>query len=260
MVSCNFDNQSRMQTIPTKQVIEIPVAMIDSPDAGENFEQNPGMLAITPGYEDELPEGPTSFDVLKDGGFAISDPLQNRLVMYDSLGDYRSARMLGFSALRVKSLDNAGDLLIQRTGTEAYFISNATSAPQSTNDPAVIKHMEKGGSAKLNSQNSGTITPENGGEAFTVSFKNDSLFLASLQYLGNMENKSLVLLEATSGKTPIVIYRFLRVYDQGNWQGQIEGLAEGHLVFPEDEFRLGNGKLYQMVPGKDKLRIYVWEI
>ena len=79
IMGCDPGKTPPATAIDVAKVIEIPLQNVDAPNAETMLSENPGALAVTPGYEDELPDGPTSFDVSPDGGFVITDPLQSTL-------------------------------------------------------------------------------------------------------------------------------------------------------------------------------------
>ena len=260
IMGCDPGKTPPATAIDVAKVIEIPLQNVDAPNAETMLSENPGALAVTPGYEDELPDGPTSFDVSPDGGFVITDPLQSRIVFYDANGAFSSEKTMDFAPTRLQLLDAPGDILIERRGTEDYYIVSGSADPAQTTDAQQIARFEKHRNAKLNDRNSGTVSPD-GKSPITVTFENDSLFLISVQLIGTMGEQTFVLLETTSGNVPITVHRFMRIYDaSGKWTANIAGLDEDHHVFPDDEFRLSNGKLYQMSPGTETLRIQVWDV
>jgi hypothetical protein len=96
------DNSTQtVRAISVSRVVKIPAQFWTSNIAAR---QNPGVLTVTQKSEDELPQGPEGFEVLPDGGFAITDPLQRRLVFYDSLGNFRAEWPIGFAANSVTAL------------------------------------------------------------------------------------------------------------------------------------------------------------
>jgi hypothetical protein len=63
-----------------------------------------------------LQEGPSSFAVFKDGWLDINDPLNHRIVLYDSLGIYKSKQKVDFSVIRLW-LNEDEDLFLEKATT-----------------------------------------------------------------------------------------------------------------------------------------------
>src|SRR5262249_7774029 len=72
----------------------------------ENGDSPPDRLALSAGAEDELPAGPSSFDITPDGGVVLTDPLKQRLVWFDSEGRFVKEMPLGFTPRQVWLADN----------------------------------------------------------------------------------------------------------------------------------------------------------
>ncbi len=257
--SCR-DDAKIATVLPLQRTIEIPVQDIGVAGAADSLRRHPEMLAVTAGSEDELPEGPASFDVLPAGGLVICDPLQQRLVFYDQQGAFLNARSLGFSPLRVRATDRVGEVVVQRTGSEAFYFSKPLGPPELTTDAALTGRIPQKNPARLRDRRSASV-PGPGGQPLLIRFDSDSLFLVGVQHLGSVANKAVVLLEASTDQAPITVYRYLRIYDStGTWTASLHPPVENHLFFPEDEFRLTSGFLYQMVPRREKVVIAVWKL
>jgi len=66
------------------RTVPLPTQVVDSNAALTSSATD--ALAIRAAQTDQLPEGPSSFDVLPDGGFVVADSLRERLVLFDERG------------------------------------------------------------------------------------------------------------------------------------------------------------------------------
>src|SRR5262249_55018855 len=106
--------------------------LILSADGITDRETAPSNSPNTPtkaGAEDELPDGPASFDADDQGNLYIADPLRNRIAVFDSRGGYQRAVQNGFSADRV-FIDATGTLMARNASSGAWQrISESGASP-----------------------------------------------------------------------------------------------------------------------------------
>ncbi len=103
--------------VAATRVIQLPVSYIENGDSARE------RLTLSAGAEDELPNGPASFDVTSDGGVVVTDPLKQRLVYFDSEGRFVKDLDLGFTPREVWLAENgtprvqaAGGMWLEPTG------------------------------------------------------------------------------------------------------------------------------------------------
>jgi hypothetical protein len=108
--------QPEARTIPLARVIRIPIKILRGPDNEGTKNTDSAILTVSPGAVDEQPEGPNSFDVLEDGSILLSDPLRNRVTVFDPLGKFRQSWKIGFAADSVTSLAS-GLILVREAST-----------------------------------------------------------------------------------------------------------------------------------------------
>lgn len=259
---CNTSKQD-IPIISKSRVVRIPFQMLSS-ITPESMLENPGALTISESGEDELPQGPQSFDVLHDGGFAITDPLQRRIVFYDRSGKYLEAWQIGFPASRVRIIDDAFLEVVKATSGDTILLDDNGQiypARSRTRDQLSIPNR---GETKLVRLNRGVISrPRTRGQepgTLEINFQSDTTRMIALQDLGmDKEGNSYVAMETTHGTDTIDIIKLIRKYSPGgNILGQINDISLDYYIHPVDEFRIKNGQIYQMQPKQNELLINVW--
>ncbi len=249
------------------RVVHIPLYMLASKQDGEKLRGNLGALAATPGGTDEPPRGPESFDVLEDGGFVVTDPLQDRLVLYDSLGRYSKALQIGLSASSV-SFVRGGTLEVWEASTGHFFQLDQRGGRKSIESTEVHKRVAfEHGVSRMTGANRGIITDrphrvKSIGDTLRVDFDSDSTQMVSLQSLGvDREGYTYVQVEAAVAGKEIEIKNIIRKYSpDGRMACQIVDIPSGYYVTPTDAFRVRWGKVYQFLPRESEVRINVWDI
>ncbi len=270
--ACEQKKESKpgaIRNFPMSRKISIPVQLFSGDTASAALRENPGALSITAGDTDELPQGPESFEILNGGSFVITDPLQQRLVFYDSLGAYLETWPLGFPANSV-ILTESGALEVRHAITEEIYMIDDSRQPRPV--PAAARGRRSATTPNegqlSRGQNRGQIaiseTRSGGPGALDVSFESDSTTMISLESLGTDDRGfTYVALETTpSGDAaqPIVVNKIIRKYAaDGALAGQISDIAIDYYVAPNDEFRVRRGFVYQLAPLQDKVEIRVWD-
>jgi len=120
------------------KTISFPVRVLET-DTPSALDETPEALAITLGGEDELPQGPQAFEILPDGSFVVADPLQQRLVFYDSTGTYLRDWKLDYSVDYIQLFED-NSLEIRHAYTGRVF--NLNLSPSDTLSSRVANFAE----------------------------------------------------------------------------------------------------------------------
>src|ERR1700723_1295343 len=133
-------------TIPLTRSVRIPVNMLAAQDTAKSPSAAPANLLISPGAEDELPEGPDGFDVLDNGSLLITDPLQSRIVSFgpDSLTVMANGMVLirEASTGRLHAFDREGQA---RNTEEATLPARAEARVQSGKNRGEVMRLASDG-------------------------------------------------------------------------------------------------------------------
>jgi hypothetical protein len=262
--------KEKIPTYPKSRVVSIPVQSWD-PDASQAVQQqNVGALNVTTYADedtviDELPQGPSGFDVLEDGGFVITDPLRERLVFYDSLGNYRTTWPLGFASDNVKRLSGEQfEISRASTGTQ-YLVTQEGQALRLSQALHPTGTKREAEAIRLGDQHGVIIKSRAQGfasDSLDIHFDREDRYLASLRFVGeDNEGFTYVALEAQrKGSKSFDVITIIRKYDKNHTLvGKITDISfKDCYIFPERAFLVKDGIVYQMVPKKDKIEIHVW--
>jgi hypothetical protein len=246
-----------VRQIKLGQVTHLPAQIVkDAPRAGEG---NPKVLLESEGAPDELPEGPTGFAVLPDGTFAVSDPLQKRVAVFDPSGSLKTEWRIGYAA---DSLQPASGGLFQ--------VRNAITGDR---ELVTIEGLSKGrvdGAAKeenqaqLESPTRGALRlAEPNGRTVQVTFEQPGWRLVSIQGLGaDSQNNAYVALEVTQGGGDAIdVRKIVRKYGPKNdLRAEITDIPLDYYVQPVDELRVSKGIVYQLMPLRTEVRINSWNM
>lgn len=243
---------SQVSATPITRVIRIPVTLWN---AASEPSASP---VITKGAEDELPEGPDGFDVFDDGTVILTDPLQERLMLFDAGGKFRRAWNIGFSADSVKVLPD-GNVLAHdaQTGEFHGFDREGKLRP--------AEQMSAQASAKLLSGRAGEVMPGSpGGRTLEITMDEPGLTLISLELVGvDPDGTAYVALETTTGASSdaIDLRKNVRSYSrEGTLQRQTEDIPLQYYIPPVDELRVRNGTLYQLMTTAAEVQINEWRL
>ena len=255
-----------VRTIPLTRTIRIPAQIMTSDTALAPWRLNAGLLTTTGGGEDELPQGPESFEVLPDGGFVIADPLQRRVVFYDSLGNYVTVWPIGLAVNSI-TLREGGEFAVRQANSGDYFFVDQRGQvlPQSA------QPRRRGGNtapaeARLLDRNRGRIGEPRArgatGGGIEIAFDSDTTQMVSLQNLGtDAQGNVYAVLEITQGNSAAIdVRKIVRKYSAaGRLIAEILDLPLEAEIAPVDELRLHRGCVYQLVPARTEVRINVWD-
>jgi hypothetical protein len=253
--------------IEVSRVVHLAVHEIKTRKDHKFLADSQGVLAITMGGEGELPEGPNALDVLDNGDLAVSDPLQDRLVLYDSLGKFRKAIPLGFAADQVTATAT-GALEVRKASTGALFVVDneghiravdaAASSGEATLTSGVARQVEI---------DHGIITGRSPGrkgalaDTLHVRYSSKASFMIALQCLSTDEDGyTYVALVTTAGGESVRTRNIVRKYSPGGVTVcEIHDLSGEYFVAPVDPLRVRHGRVYQLAPLKNEVRVNMWD-
>lgn len=254
------------QAVSLTRTISIAARMVADPSTAP---AESAILTLSEGGEDEEAEGPSSFDVLPDGGFVITDPLRKRIVFYDAGGRHRFELQIFVSAERLRVLpNNALSVVRHQSGLRYIFESDGAGqykaprlAAASDPDPDA---MDAGTAKLLDTQNaavSAVARPGSEVAPIAIRFEAPGESMVSIQRLGSdSRNRTYVAIESASSGDRVDVRRTIRKYSaQGQSLVQISDIPLDSGVYPADEFRVREGVVYQMVVKPTEVRLNVWD-
>jgi hypothetical protein len=236
------------------RTVRIPTVLLNPANASQDTEK----LAVTQGAADELPQGPTGFDVLGDGGFVISDPLRRRLALFESDGKYRSDIPLGFAA---ESVSVSGSSFEVRNASSGEVQKVATRGLKDF--VAILKEQQlDSAAAKLLGPAAGLISLGDG--ELKVRFEQPGSRIVSIKGIARDGGSVYVALELGAGaaepNSTVDVKKVVLKYDKsGRLLLQIPDIPVNYFVHPINEFRVRNGVVYQMAPLKEYVEIRSWD-
>jgi hypothetical protein len=234
------------------RVIQLPVSYIENGDSARD------RLALSAGAEDELPNGPASFDVSADGGVVVTDPLKQRLVYFDSEGRFVKDMALGFTPREVWLADN-GTPRVQAAGGMWLEPTGDGQARETGFEP----DAPRPGSALRTGPDRGFVLGDAPGMAEKTGFP--VLVpegLASIEKLGrDAKGRVYVALETPIAGDEIAVRKVIRKYAaDGTLLAEIRDAPLDYFVEPIREFRIkGDGTVYQLVPRGSLVAINIWD-
>ncbi len=249
---------TRTITIPARVAADPATAPPDS-----------GVLTLSEGGDDELPEGPTSFDLTADGGFVVADPLRQRIVFYDSTGKFRSDMLIHFGAERLRVLpNNVLSIVRYQGGDRLIFEPNPAGqygAPRAATERDPDPDAIDAGSVQLQSGEQAIVAaqPAPGAESapLSVRFQAVGESMVSVRRLGaDARQRTFVAIEAAFAGQRVDVRKIVRKYAPGS-QNLVEilDIPLNYYVHPVDEFRIRDGLVYQLMPQATEVRINVWD-
>jgi hypothetical protein len=242
------------------QVVRIPVKVSSSPESAEPTSGDM-TLTVFPGDKDELPQGPSGFDVGDDGGFLITDPLRERILVVDPQGKFRNVWKIGFAADSLTALPD-GLVLVReaKTGQLHTFDREGQSRPT-----AKVVVPQLGGAQVLTGKSGNVARPGGNAErgSITIQFEKPGLTLLSLESLAtDGQGNTYVALESTSAGASVEainLNKYVRKYTaDGTLIREIADIPLDYYVPPVDELRVHGGMVYQLMTRKSEVDINVW--
>jgi len=250
----------KLRTISITRVVRIPLSGMES---GQNTTASsfPG-LAVSRGGEDEIPVGPDSFDVYDDGSFLVTDPLLDRISLFNSEGQFKRSWQLGFAADSVKVLSNE-TFQVRDAKTAAFYVVDQRGGIH----PAEARASDY--SARITSPQAGVVARGAGsGDRNTqinVQLDRPGYTLLSLELIGADEDGSAyIALESTQGNTGaegVSVNKNVRRYSRdGKLLSQTDDLPLDYYVTPVDELRVRKGVVYQLMTTPSEVRLNIWNL
>jgi len=243
----------RAESLSATRVIELPVSYIENGDSPRE------RLALSAGAEDELPQGPASFDISSDGGVVVTDPLKQRIAFFDAQGRFVKDIEMGFTPREVWLTDN-GSPRVQAPGGMWLEPVAGGEARETGFQPDVPKPD----SARRTGADRGFISGDGSGAAaektgFPVLVPQG---IASLEKLGrDARGRVYVAIETPVAGEEIAVRKLIREYAaDGTLLAEIGDVPVNYFVEPVREFRIkSDGKVYQLVPRAGMVAINMWD-
>jgi hypothetical protein len=241
--------QAPVRTIALTRTVRIPLGL----------EDGPGVLPVSPGAEDEPPEGPAGFDVLDDGSFLISDSLVPRISIFDAQGKFRRAWNIGYASDSVTAL-RTGAVVVREASTGLLHALNREGEPVAGSVPALPETAR----ARLIPGEGGSVAAHAGAGPIAVRFNRPGYALLSLQALAtDQKGNTYVALEYSNVEKNgegIDVDKTVRKYaPDGTLLGETTEFPLDYYIKPVDELRIHNGVVYQLMSTRTELEINVWD-
>jgi hypothetical protein len=240
------------------RTIHIPAVLLTGGSTG-NTPADPGRLAMLAGSDDELPQGPTGFDV-DDGGFLITDPLRKRIALYDSQGKYRSEWQLGFSADSI-TLEPDRSARVRDALTGEFHQYDRKGSPVSGG--RATRELPP---ARLTGRTTGVVerTAASGepSSPLEIAIENAGLKLLSLENMGtDAQGDTYVALEIATGAETVGLNKSVRRFaPDGKVIRQTTDLPLDYYIAPVNELRIRKSVVYQLMTTPSEVRINVWDM
>jgi hypothetical protein len=238
--------------------IRIPAVLLTVNAA--NTPSDPARVAILAGSDDELPQGPTGFDVDDGGGFLVTDPLRKRIALFDSQGKYRSEWQIGFSADSI-TLESDQSARVRDTLTGEFHQYDRTGSPLSG-----ARSVRELPPARLTGRTTGvverTTTSGERSSPLEVAIENAGLKLLSLENMGtDQHGDTYVALEIATGADAVGLNKSIRrLARDGKVIRQTADLPLDYYIAPVNELRIRNSVVYQLMTTPSEVRINVWDL
>lgn len=250
----------KVRRIEITRTLKLPVLkLIDPNRVDAETAQQAASPAIWPGATDEPPEGPSGFDVFDDGSIVITDPLLQRLVLYDINGKFQHAWVIGFPADSVR-VTSTGTMLVHQAHTGEMYALDREGRIHKSDISTEVEVSQ----ARVTSGTSGMILGVGSDKkSLTIQYDEQGSRLLSLESLANdPERGSFVALEtsATGDADSINVRKLLRRYSlAGVLISESSALPLDYYIQPVDEIRVRKGVMYQLMTTPTEVRINEWD-
>jgi hypothetical protein len=251
---------------PTR-VIKIPVRQVTAASVPIDSAR-PGELAVLPQAVDQLPEGPTSFAVLRDGRLVIADPIHSRLAVYSAEGVYQRSIATEGPVSEVSSNNGTLVIVIATDGVRRSIDEGGRPLADAAGVAPSLPQTE----ARLESARTGVVrftTPPAGGVApgppeVRIELSGEGDRLASLEVLQGASGRPLYVSAESaeqSGRSLADIGTIIRRYSStGSLQLEVRNIPLDYYIPPITPFRVQSDVVYQLVPRLDGVTINVWDL
>ena len=250
---------SDVHVYPLTQTVSIPLEVLSPTQSAPTAGTDATALLASPGAEDELPEGPNGFDVLEDGRLLISDPLADRVAVFDAQGKLQQSWKLDFSPDSVTLVGH--EVVVVRdaaTGQlHGFSVDGRSHALPGDMSPKL-------GEVRLKSGNAAVVTPsaDAGGhpQPLQISFDRPGMSLLSVEILAvDKDGNTYLAVESTKGGDEVNVQKDIRKYSSsGTFLGQVVQIPLDYYIPPVNELRVRNGVVYQLETTKTEVRINMW--
>jgi hypothetical protein len=258
----NAGADQQIRRVPLTRAVRIPVIKAsNADDSGAERSRHPTAIAIRPGAADELPEGPSGFDVLDDGSLLIADPISRRVAVYDSEGKFRRAWEVGFAPDSVTVVED-GLVLVREASTGQTHVFDTQGRARAGDG---LKPPVQPQARVLPGGKAGTVSSRaTAGGSIAVRFEEPGSTLLSLVSLAtDPERGTFVALEATAPEQAaesINVKKSVRRYaPNGSLVSEIVNIPLDYYVVPVDELRVHRGVVYQLTTTSTEVRINEWD-
>jgi len=261
-VVCNASSghgptDSDVRVYPLTQTVSIPLKILSPTQSAADID--PTSLQASPGAEDELPEGPNGFDVLDDGRLLISDPLADRVAVFDTQGKFRQSWKLDFSPDSV-TLVGHEVVVVRDAATGQFHGFTVDGQPRALPDDT----SPKLGEVRLKPGNVAVVTPspEAGRHVAPMQITLDraGMSLLSVEILAvDKDGNTYLAVESTKGGDEVNVQKDVRKYSPSvTLLGQVVQIPLDYYVPPVNELRVRNGVVYQLDTTKSEVQINMW--
>jgi hypothetical protein len=250
----------KVRRIDITRTLKLPVVkMLQINGAEDGSAQRSPALAIWPGATDEPPEGPSGFDVFDDGNVVITDPLLQRLVLYDASGKFQRAWAIGFPADSVK-VTSAGMMLVHQVNTGEIHVFDREGKLQTGSVSTEVMAPQ----ARVTSGTSGMILGAGSDKrSLPVHYEEQGSSLLSLESVADDRDRgSFVALETSvpENNDAINVRKLVRRYSvTGVLLSESSPLPLDYYIQPVDEIRVRKGVIYQLMTTPTEVRINEWD-
>jgi hypothetical protein len=234
-----------------KPVVELPFEVV----TGMVPDSKARSLAVRKGGEDELPSGPRSFDVLRNGTLLINDPLRSRLAIFRG-SEFAGGQLIPFPADRINVTPDGQLLLSSLLSPKTQAIGLELSGA----DRQYIVRRDTSGQSKLVGPSEGEIQGlSRNRSVLHVSAESGGKPLLSLRRLPSDDDFVYVLLQFEQSWSPIKISKAIRKYSLDKPVCEFQAQVGPQYIPPLDEFRVAGGIVYQMFTSANKVSFYSWD-
>ena len=216
---------------------------------------SPDRVAARRADVDQLPEGPQSFEVLKNGTILITDPLWPRIAVLRD-GKIVGAVKLNAPVERIAA-DSSGKLMMQSPFSDEFQLS---AEPWRFDSFGSLPRRDASGRAVKAENGGGRIVDVRGAKE-DIKVKAPVLPLLALRRIPSDDEFVYVLLQSKRASNPIQIAQIVRKYSKDDQEVcELSMPSSVAYIRPLDEFRVTDGKLYRMVPSNEDLAFSVWDV
>lgn len=246
------------RAVPLANTLHFPVLLLANGFADTALAEKRDALAVIAGGPDELPQGPTGFELTADGRYLVSDPVRRRVAIFDAAGVYRGEWAVGFP---VESIAQSGNGIFRLrpsdSSTDRFYDAQGQERGVETAIPETQPLV-----ARLSSPSLGVVEGRASGGPLQIAFESGALRLISVDALGSAPNGGVyVALELTPGGDTIEVQKQVRKYgSDGRVQAEVTDIPLKYDFPPVDELKVRRGVLYQLEPAKSEIRMNRWNL